>query len=51
MSNIVSSDPVADMLTRMRNAALVRKNEISLPHSNHKEAVARVLQVNNFVKA
>lgn len=43
------SDPIADMLTRIRNAAMVRKNEISLPHSNVKESVVRILQQSNFI--
>jgi len=49
MSNIVSSDPVADMLTRVRNAMHVGKNEVSLPHSKVKQAVAEVLKANKFV--
>ncbi len=49
MSNIVSSDPVADMLTRIRNAIAIRKNEISLPHSKAKEAVANVLKSNRYI--
>ena len=44
-----STDPVADMLTRIRNAIAVRKTEISLPHSNIKESVARLLVENNFL--
>lgn len=46
-----STDPIADMLTRIRNAINVRKHEISLPHSNVKEAVARLLQQSNFIDA
>lgn len=44
-----TTDPIADMLTRIRNAILVRKHEVSLPHSNIKESVARLLQESNFV--
>jgi small subunit ribosomal protein S8 len=44
-----SPDPIADMLTRIRNAIAVRKSEISLPHSNLKESVARLLAQSNFV--
>ena len=44
-----STDPIADMLTRIRNAINVRKNEVSLPHSNVKEAVAKLLKESNFV--
>ena len=46
---MVSTDPIADMLTRIRNAVAVRKSEISLPHSNVKETLARVLKDANFV--
>jgi small subunit ribosomal protein S8 len=44
-----STDPIADMLTRVRNAIAVRKHSVSLPHSNVKESVARLLQANNFI--
>ena len=44
-----TTDPIADMLTRIRNAIAVRKTEVSLPHSRIKESVARLLQENNFV--
>jgi small subunit ribosomal protein S8 len=44
-----STDPIADMLTRIRNAIAVRKQEVSLPHSNIKEAVAQILKNSNFV--
>lgn len=44
-----STDPIADMLTRIRNAILVRKHEVNLPHSKAKEAVARLLKENNFI--
>ncbi len=49
MSNLTSTDPIADMLTRIRNAIAVRKSEISLPHSKAKEAVARLLKDSGFV--
>jgi small subunit ribosomal protein S8 len=48
MSN-VSTDPIADMLTRIRNAIAVRKHEVTLPHSNLKEAVAKILEESNFI--
>ena len=44
-----STDPIADMLTRIRNAIAVRKSEISLPHSNVKESVARLLKDSKFL--
>jgi len=44
-----STDPISDMLTRIRNAIAVRKQEVSLPHSSIKESVARLLQESNFI--
>lgn len=48
---MVTTDPIADMLTRIRNAVAVRKSEVILPHSKAKEAVARLLKETNFVDA
>ncbi len=47
--SITTTDPIADMLTRIRNAIAVRKVEVSLPHSSIKESVARLLKENNFI--
>ena len=44
-----TTDPISDMLTRIRNAMAVRKSEVSLPHSKLKESVARLLADSNFV--
>lgn len=44
-----TTDPIADMLTRIRNAILVRKGEVSLPHSKLKESVAKLLKDSNFI--
>jgi small subunit ribosomal protein S8 len=49
--SVTTTDPIADMLTRIRNAINVQKNEVSLPHSNIKEAVARSLQANGFLES
>jgi small subunit ribosomal protein S8 len=46
---ITSTDPIADMLSRIRNAIAVRKGEVSMPHSKAKEAVAQLLKDNGFV--
>ena len=46
---MVFTDPIADMLTRIRNAAAVRKTEVSLPHSKMKQTVAEVLKSANFI--
>jgi len=45
----ISTDPIADMLSRIRNATAVNKNEITLPHSNIKEAISRILQEANYI--
>lgn len=46
----VSTDPIADMLTRIRNAASVGKHEVRMPHSKLKETIARELVKNRFLK-
>lgn len=50
MSNIVSTDPIADMLTRIRNAINVGKNEVTMPHSKVKESIAKLLKTSGFVE-
>ncbi len=45
----VSTDPIADMLSRIRNAIAVRKHEVIMPHSKAKEAIARLLADNQFI--
>ncbi len=45
----VSTDPIADMLSRIRNALAVNKTEIHLPHSKAKEAVARLIQSSKYI--
>lgn len=50
MSNIASTDPIADMLTRIRNAINVGKNEVTLPHSKVKESIAKLLKTSGFVE-
>ncbi|MEO5627636.1 MAG: 30S ribosomal protein S8 [Candidatus Saccharimonadales bacterium] len=47
--SMVSTDPIADMLTRVRNAINVRKTVVTMPHSKVKESVARLLKENNFI--
>ena len=46
---ITSTDPIADMLTRIRNAIAVRKHEVTLPHSKVKESVAQLLKRSSFI--
>jgi small subunit ribosomal protein S8 len=49
MGNMVSTDPIADILTRIRNTIAVSKRQIVLPHSNIKEKVAEVLVKDGFL--
>ena len=44
-----STDPIADMLTRIRNAINVGHNEVRLPSSKIKETVAKVLAKNGYL--
>jgi small subunit ribosomal protein S8 len=46
---MTSTDPISDMLTRVRNAILVRKHEVVLPHSKIKQNVAQLLADNGFI--
>lgn len=43
------TDPVADMLTRIRNAAQVRHRRVDVPVSKLKAEVARILKENHFI--
>lgn len=43
------SDPIADMLTRIRNAQSVDKPEVAMPASKLKVAIARVLQDEGYI--
>jgi small subunit ribosomal protein S8 len=49
MKNMVSTDPIADMLTRIRNAINVRKSEVVMPHSKVKQSVAELLKDSGFL--
>ena len=43
------SDPIADMLTRIRNAQLVEKRTVTMPASKVKQGIARVLKEEGFI--
>jgi small subunit ribosomal protein S8 len=43
------SDPIADMLTRIRNAQMVNKTTVSLPSSKVKVAIAKVLKDEGYI--
>jgi small subunit ribosomal protein S8 len=46
---VIATDPIADMLSRIRNAVAVGKSEINMPHSNVKETLAKILARSGFV--
>ena len=43
------SDPIADMLTRIRNAQMVEKTSVSMPSSKLKLAIAQVLKDEGYI--
>ncbi len=44
------TDPIADMLTRIRNAITAHKETVEIPASNEKKAIAEILLVEGWVK-
>ena len=44
-------DPLADMLTRIRNAQMAGKTEVQMPSSKLKKAVANVLEQEDYISA
>ena len=44
------SDPIADMLTRIRNGSRANKESVSMPASGTKAAIAAVLQAEGYIK-
>ncbi len=45
------SDPIADMLTRIRNAQMVEKATVSMPASKLKTAIAQVLHEEGYIES
>ncbi|KAF1074615.1 30S ribosomal protein S8 [Halodesulfovibrio sp. MK-HDV] len=43
------TDPIADMLTRVRNAHLALHKEVSVPRSKMKESIASILKAEGYV--
>ena len=43
------SDPIADMLTRIRNAQIVQKSAVTMPSSKLKVAIAQVLKDEGYI--
>ena len=49
--SLQSTDPIADLLTRIRNASMVGKNEIRVPNAKLKKVVADQLKKNGYLSA
>ncbi|EPZ45878.1 MULTISPECIES: 30S ribosomal protein S8 [Alicyclobacillus] len=47
---MIISDPIADMLTRIRNANQVRHEKVEIPGSNIKRAIAEILKNEGYVR-
>jgi small subunit ribosomal protein S8 len=43
------TDPIADMLTRVRNASAAHHEEVAMPHSKIKEGIATILKSEGYV--
>ena len=47
---MVMTDPIADMLTRIRNALVVKHEHVEVPASNIKKAIADILTEEGYIK-
>ena len=45
------TDPIADMLTRIRNSALIRAEKVDVPASRIKLEIAKILKEEGFIRA
>jgi small subunit ribosomal protein S8 len=45
------TDPIADMLTRIRNAALIKAEKVDIPASRMKLDIAKILKEEGFIRA
>ena len=45
------NDPIADMLTRIRNALIARHDEVIIPASNMKKSIAKILLDEGYIKS
>ena len=46
----MNTDPIADMLTRIRNAVMARHESVSIPATKLKNEIARILKDEGFIK-
>lgn len=44
------TDPIADMLTRIRNAMMARHSQVAMPTSKMREGIAKVLKEEGFIQ-
>lgn len=44
------TDPIGDMLTRVRNASLIRKKDVGMPSSKLKVEIAKILKEEGYIK-
>lgn len=45
----MNTDPISDMLTRIRNASMVHKPEVRIPYSRVKLAIAKILLAEGYI--
>ena len=45
------TDPIADMLARIRNALMVKHSDVSIPYSKLKEQIANILKEEGYIKS
>lgn len=48
---MASSDPIADMLTKIRNASAAKKNTVVVPFSKNKVEIAKILKSEGYVSS
>ena len=48
---MVVNDPIADMLTRIRNAQVAKHDSVTMPASNMKKSIAKLLQEEGYIKS
>ena len=48
---MVVNDPIADMLTRIRNAQVAKHDTVEMPASNTKKAIAKILLEEGYIKS
>ena len=48
---MIMNDPIADMLTRIRNGLIARHDSVTMPASNMKKAIAKILLDEGYIKS